>query len=75
VPTPGEGLEEFLFAVRCSPDPLSATFLVIVGTVASYGLAATLLARALGLHQPEPEQSSGTGDVLSSEHPQHSSDG
>ena len=52
---PGEGLEEFLFAVRCSPDPLSATFLVIVGTVASYDLAATPLARAFGLRQPEPK--------------------
>ena len=34
---------------------LPATFLVIVGTVAIYGLAAAPLARALGLRQPEPE--------------------
>ena len=33
---------------------LPATFLVIVGTVGIYGLAATPLAKALGLHQPEP---------------------
>ena len=33
---------------------LPATFLVIVGTVAIYGLAAVPLARKLGLHQPEP---------------------
>ena len=30
------------------------TFLVIVGTVAIYGLAATPLARKLGLREPEP---------------------
>jgi NhaP-type Na+/H+ or K+/H+ antiporter len=36
---------------------LPATFLVIVGTVAIYGLAATPLAKALGLHQPEPGKS------------------
>ena len=34
---------------------LPATFLVIVGTVAIYGLAATPLARALGLHEPESD--------------------
>ena len=34
---------------------LAVTFLVIVGTVAIYGLAATPLAKALGLHEPEPE--------------------
>ena len=34
---------------------LAATFLVIVGTVATYGLGAAPLARALGLRQPEPE--------------------
>ena len=34
---------------------LPATFLVIVGTVAIYGLAAAPLARALGLREPEPE--------------------
>ena len=71
MPTPGQGLEEFLSAVRCSPDPLSATFLVIVETIASYGLAATPLARAFGLRQPEPKRSSGTGDVLAGERPQH----
>ena len=36
---------------------LAATFLVIVGTVAIYGLAATPLARKLGLHEPEPDTS------------------
>ena len=36
---------------------LAATFLVIVGTVAIYGLAATPLARKLGLHEPEPSKS------------------
>ena len=36
---------------------LAATFLVIVGTVAIYGLAATPLARKLGLRQPEPGKS------------------
>ena len=35
---------------------LAATFLVIVGTVAIYGLTAAPLARKLGLRQPEPEQ-------------------
>ncbi len=35
---------------------LAATFLVIVGTVAIYGLAATPLARKLGLREPEPEK-------------------
>jgi len=35
---------------------LAATFLVIVGTVAIYGLGAAPLARALGLRQPEPEK-------------------
>ncbi len=35
---------------------LPATFLVIVGTVAIYGLAATPLAKALGLREPEPEK-------------------
>ena len=34
---------------------LAATFLVIVGTVAIYGPAATPVAKALGLRQPEPE--------------------
>jgi len=34
---------------------LPATFLVIVGTVAIYGLAATPLASALSLREPEPE--------------------
>ncbi len=33
---------------------LAVTFLVIVGTVAIYGLGATPLAKALGLHQPGP---------------------
>jgi NhaP-type Na+/H+ or K+/H+ antiporter len=33
---------------------LAATFLVIVGTVAIYGLSATPLAGALGLREPEP---------------------
>ncbi len=36
---------------------LAATFLVIVGTVAIYGLAATPVAKALGLREPEPEKS------------------
>jgi len=36
---------------------LAATFLVIVGTVAIYGLAAAPLARALGLREPEPDKS------------------
>ncbi len=36
---------------------LAVTFLVIVGTVAIYGLAATQLARALGLREPELEKS------------------
>jgi NhaP-type Na+/H+ or K+/H+ antiporter len=36
---------------------LAATFLVIVGTVAIYGLAAAPLAKALGLREPEPEKS------------------
>ena len=35
---------------------LPATFLVIVGTVAIYGLAATPVASKLGLRQPEPEK-------------------
>jgi NhaP-type Na+/H+ or K+/H+ antiporter len=35
---------------------LPATFLVIVGTVAIYGLAAAPLARKLGLREPEQEQ-------------------
>ena len=35
---------------------LPATFLVIVGTVAIYGLTAAPLASKLGLRQPEPEQ-------------------
>jgi NhaP-type Na+/H+ or K+/H+ antiporter len=35
---------------------LPATFLVIVGTVAIYGLGATPLAKALGLHQPAPDE-------------------
>ena len=34
---------------------LAATFLVIVGTVAIYGLAAAPLARKLGLREPEPQ--------------------
>jgi NhaP-type Na+/H+ or K+/H+ antiporter len=34
---------------------LAATFLVIVGTVAIYGLGAVPLAKALGLHEPESE--------------------
>jgi NhaP-type Na+/H+ or K+/H+ antiporter len=34
---------------------LAATFLVIVGTVAIYGLAATPLARVLGLREPVPD--------------------
>ncbi len=34
---------------------LPATFLVIVGTVAIYGLTEAPLARALGLRQPQPE--------------------
>ena len=34
---------------------LPATFLVIVGTVAIYGLSATPLAKALGLHEGKPE--------------------
>ena len=33
---------------------LPATFLVIVGTVAKYGLAAAPLAKALNLRNPEP---------------------
>ena len=37
---------------------LPATFLVIVGTVTIYGLAATPLTRALGLREPEPAQNS-----------------
>jgi NhaP-type Na+/H+ or K+/H+ antiporter len=37
---------------------LPATFVVIVGTVAIYGLAATPVARRLGLRQAEPEQAS-----------------
>jgi NhaP-type Na+/H+ or K+/H+ antiporter len=37
---------------------LPATFLVIVGTVAIYGLSATPLAKALGLHEPAKEQPS-----------------
>ena len=36
---------------------LAATFLVIVGTVAIYGLAAAPLARALGLREPGPDKS------------------
>ncbi len=36
---------------------LAVTFLVIVGTVAIYGLAATPLARKLGLREPEPDKS------------------
>jgi NhaP-type Na+/H+ or K+/H+ antiporter len=36
---------------------LAATFLVIVGTVAIYGLTATPLARKLGLREPEPDNS------------------
>ena len=35
---------------------LPVTFLVIVGTVAIYGLGAVPLARKLGLHEPEPEK-------------------
>jgi NhaP-type Na+/H+ or K+/H+ antiporter len=35
---------------------LPATFLVIVGTVAVYGLSATPLAKALGLHQPDADE-------------------
>jgi NhaP-type Na+/H+ or K+/H+ antiporter len=35
---------------------LPATFLVIVGTVAIYGLGATPLAKALGLREPEPDK-------------------
>ncbi|MGP0111190.1 MAG: cation:proton antiporter [Acidimicrobiales bacterium] len=35
---------------------LPATFLVIVGTVAIYGLSATPLAKALGLHDPKQEK-------------------
>jgi NhaP-type Na+/H+ or K+/H+ antiporter len=35
---------------------LPITFLVIVGTVAIYGLSATPLAKALGLQEPEPEK-------------------
>ena len=38
---------------------LPATFLVIVGTVAIYGLAAAPLARALGLRQAETEKNPG----------------
>ena len=38
---------------------LPATFLVIVGTVAIYGLAAAPLAKALGLNKPETEQNAG----------------
>ena len=38
---------------------LAATFLVIVGTVAIYGLAATPLARELGLRQPETGKNPG----------------
>jgi NhaP-type Na+/H+ or K+/H+ antiporter len=34
---------------------LPVTFLVIVGTVAVYGLTATPLAKALGLQEPDPE--------------------
>jgi NhaP-type Na+/H+ or K+/H+ antiporter len=34
---------------------LPATFLVIFGTVAIYGLAASPLAKALGLREPEPD--------------------
>jgi NhaP-type Na+/H+ or K+/H+ antiporter len=37
---------------------LPATFLVIVGTVAIYGLSATPLAKGLGLRKPEAETSS-----------------
>jgi NhaP-type Na+/H+ or K+/H+ antiporter len=36
---------------------LPTTFLVIVGTVAIYGLAAAPLAKALGLREPEPDKS------------------
>jgi NhaP-type Na+/H+ or K+/H+ antiporter len=42
---------------------LPATFLVIVGTVAIYGLTAAPLASKLGLRQPEPEKTP-------AEHPQ-----
>lgn len=35
---------------------LPATFLVIVGTVAIYGLAAAPLAKTLGLNKPETQQ-------------------
>ena len=37
---------------------LPATFLVIVGTVAIYGLAATPWAKALGLHEPTSDKAS-----------------
>ena len=36
---------------------LTATFLVIAGTVAIYGLAAAPLADVLGLREPEPDKS------------------
>ena len=39
---------------------LPATFLVIVGTVAIYGLAATPWAKALGLHEPTSDKASET---------------
>lgn len=48
---------------------LAATFLVIVGTVAIYGLAATPLAKALGLHQPEPEKSPAESKTAPAEDP------
>ncbi len=51
---------------------LPATFLVIVGTVAIYGLAATPVASKLGLRQHEPGPGSGPGPgpaKIPAEHP------
>jgi len=42
---------------------LPATFLVIVGTVAIYGLGAAPLASKLGLRQPEPEPGPGPDNI------------
>ena len=48
---------------------LAATFLVIVGTVAIYGLAATPLARKLGLREPEPGKSPEEPETIPAEQP------
>jgi NhaP-type Na+/H+ or K+/H+ antiporter len=48
---------------------LAATFLVIVGTVAIYGLAAAPLARALGLREPEPDKSPAEPETTPAEQP------